>query len=179
MGFSSGDDYKLALAFDGDRFMTPWLAVMGGRAPAVPMVDVHLTHGGGTVRAVKAKVVPVPEIVQIMHRSVVEEFGNESHWPKHVLVRYQWTEEVEVDATAGAYVLLGFGVIVASIASSSALLSHQAKLGSFFREIVREDEDGGAGGGGGALLAGRPAQGGTLASPGAEGRSQPGQAKHD
>lgn len=44
VGFSAVDDYKLSLSFDGDRFVTPWLLVMGPKAPAVPLVTVRLAR---------------------------------------------------------------------------------------------------------------------------------------
>jgi hypothetical protein len=34
---------------------------------------------------------------------------NETHWPKHVLVHYRWSEVAEVDSVAGLYVLFGLG----------------------------------------------------------------------
>jgi hypothetical protein len=34
---------------------------------------------------------------------------NETHWPKHVLVHYRWSEVAEVDSAAGLYVLFGLG----------------------------------------------------------------------
>lgn len=44
VAFSPGDEYKLALAFDGDRFLTPWLPVLGKRAPEVPLLQVELVR---------------------------------------------------------------------------------------------------------------------------------------
>ena len=44
VGFVAGDEYKLALAFDGDRFLTPWLPVLGKRAPEVPLLQVELVR---------------------------------------------------------------------------------------------------------------------------------------
>jgi hypothetical protein len=52
VGLLPGDEYKLALAFDGDRFLTPWLTVMGKRAPHVPLIEVELVR---TARAVCAR----------------------------------------------------------------------------------------------------------------------------
>ena len=44
VGFSAADDYKMSLSFDHDRFLTPWLLVMGPKAPDVPMVHVSLVR---------------------------------------------------------------------------------------------------------------------------------------
>lgn len=48
VGFSAADDYKLSLSFDHDRFLTPWLLVMGPKAPQVPMVHVQLARARWT-----------------------------------------------------------------------------------------------------------------------------------
>ncbi len=48
VGLLPGDEYKLALAFDGDRFLTPWLTLLGKHAPEVPLVDVELVRGTGS-----------------------------------------------------------------------------------------------------------------------------------
>jgi hypothetical protein len=44
VGLLPGDEYKLALSFDGDRFLTPWLTVLGKRAPQVPLIEVDLVR---------------------------------------------------------------------------------------------------------------------------------------
>ena len=44
VGLLPGDEYKLSLAFDGDRLLTPWLTLMGKHAPEVPLVDVELVR---------------------------------------------------------------------------------------------------------------------------------------
>lgn len=44
VGFSAADDYKMSLSFDHDRFVTPWVLVMGPKAPEVPLVNVHLVR---------------------------------------------------------------------------------------------------------------------------------------
>ena len=94
-----GEEYKLALAFDGDRFLTPWLTLLGRRAPDVPLVDVELvrdarrgvqcahsdadsrtlasaqTHTGGSISAVHAKALPVPPAYLRLHEELIRVRG--------------------------------------------------------------------------------------------------------
>ena len=43
------------------------------------------------------------------HALLVEEFRNSTHWPKHLLVRYQWVNASPVEALKGLYVVSGAG----------------------------------------------------------------------
>ena len=67
------------------------------------------TYAVGGIKGVKAATVAASEQVTALHAELVQEWSNESHWPKHLLVQYRWHEDADVDATAGVYVLLGFG----------------------------------------------------------------------
>lgn len=49
-------EYKLQLAFDHDRFVTPWLALWGQGAPEAPLLEVHLTRAGEVLLDVEARV---------------------------------------------------------------------------------------------------------------------------
>jgi hypothetical protein len=97
IGFAPGDEYKLALSADRDKLHTPWLTLLGKNAPAVPLVDVTLSHAGGVVRSMHAKSVPVPAPFLVLHADLVAEWKNATAWPKHVLVRYQWLEDARID----------------------------------------------------------------------------------
>ncbi|ACO62440.1 predicted protein, partial [Micromonas commoda] len=101
------DEYKISLSFEGDRHLTGWL-LRGDEDPGVvPMLDIEITHGRGEIRAVKADTVAVGRKYLKTHRSLVEEFHNHTVWPKHLLVRYRWTEKTDVDAKFSSTVLLG------------------------------------------------------------------------
>ena len=39
------------------------------------------------------------------HQAMIAEFKNASHWPKHLLVRYRFKTENDVDLDRGLYVL--------------------------------------------------------------------------
>ena len=43
------------------------------------------------------------------HALLVEEFRNSTHWPKHLLVRYQWVNASPVEALKGLYTVSGAG----------------------------------------------------------------------
>ena len=90
VGFAAGDEYKLALAFDGDRFLTQWLPVLGKRAPEVPLLQVELvrrvaarlprcahtpraqTHTGGYISAVHASSQAVPASYLRVHAELIQ-----------------------------------------------------------------------------------------------------------
>ena len=157
VGFGAGDELKVSLSFDGDRFPTPWLPVLGARAPPVPLLDVQLVRGcarGVLLRAAytacahrarsrgrrtRAAASPpctrrprpcrprtcgctasssrrvwsrcgaarLPLTRLVLTRA--QEFQNDTHWPKHVLVQYRWEEVSDVDSVAGLYAALTLG----------------------------------------------------------------------
>ena len=43
------------------------------------------------------------------HLPRAQEFRNETHWPKHLLVHYHWAEVAPVDGVAGLYALFALG----------------------------------------------------------------------
>lgn len=43
-----------------------------------------------------------------MHKALVEEWRNES-WPKHLLIKYEFKSELEVDLDRGLYVVMAMG----------------------------------------------------------------------
>ena len=141
LGFQPGDELKLAFAFDSDRLPTPWLPVLGPRAPPVPLLDVQLTRTGGFVTAVQAATVPVPEAYLRLHQELLQEFRNDSHWPKHVLARYHWREVSEEDADAGQYALTLGGLLLATAALASAALSQGAPLTALLAGPLAEPDD--------------------------------------
>jgi hypothetical protein len=48
----------------------------------------------------------------------VQEFRNDTHWPKHVLVHYRWVEVADVDSVAGLYALFVIGAAHGSACSA-------------------------------------------------------------
>ena len=56
-----------------------------------------------------AQVLEVPAEDLVEHRSLVEEYADETRWPKHLLVHYRWTVQHEVDVEHGLYMLFAAG----------------------------------------------------------------------
>lgn len=125
-------EYKLSLSFNGDRFHTPWLSVIGKKINAVPMIEVDLVRSGSQLRSVRAKVVPAPGTIGDTHKQLLEEFGNIELWPKHLLIQYKWTSVDEIDVDRGLYMLFGGSLLLTTIASLSVVNSYQAKLAQLF-----------------------------------------------
>ena len=55
-----------------------------------------------------------PGVYKVQHPNLVLEFKagsrNFTSWPKHLLVRYQWQTENDVDLDRGLYLLFAIGV---------------------------------------------------------------------
>jgi hypothetical protein len=54
-------------------------------------------------------VLPLPDELLLQHASLYDEFKNETHWPKHVLVHYHFRNEGDIDFQQGLYVLTALG----------------------------------------------------------------------
>uniref|UniRef100_A0A7S0X0S9 Transmembrane 9 superfamily member n=1 Tax=Chlamydomonas leiostraca TaxID=1034604 RepID=A0A7S0X0S9_9CHLO len=144
------DDYKLQLSFDGDRHLTPWLKVIGKGAPPVPVVEVELRRSGEELLGVVAKVLPAPVHYQHAHAHLVEEWRNASEWPKHLLVRYEWVTENDVDLDRGLYVLFGAALLVLLLLIFTAVQDAGPKLAIFLQEVAGDDHVAGVNGAPGA-----------------------------
>lgn len=83
--WKSGDDYKIQLSFDGDRVVTPWLKILGPRAPEAPVLVIELTRSGDALVAVRGAMESLPPSSADGHR-VKMEFEDEAVWPKHLTV---------------------------------------------------------------------------------------------
>lgn len=138
VGFSSNEAYKLALMVGKERYTTPWLLVFGLPSGKVPMVDITLTHFVGELRGVSAKVVTMPDEFIVKHPSVSSHYHNMTHWPKHLLLRYTWKEQAEVDVPAGLFVLFGTGFILTTVLALFILQSSKEKITKFVNQQMVE-----------------------------------------
>lgn len=145
LSFRPDDEYKIALSFDGDRHATTWLPILApssspdGNPDPVPMLDVELVHGHGHVLAARADVVAVsPEYLR-RHAELVREFQSPETWPKHLLVRYRWTERVDVDANAGLGVALGVCAALSIAAFASACAAYAGEISDAVDAMAAED----------------------------------------
>eukprot|EP00775_Hariotina_reticulata_P005645 gene5645-5884_t len=117
-------DYRIQLAFDGDRILTPWLTVLGKNVEGMPLVEVELRKAGDELRGVRAR-----------------EHQNITHWPKHVLVHYHFADEGDVDFTNGLYVLLISCLVVFVLLSINTLAGVQSKVAQFLKDVVGTEYD--------------------------------------
>ncbi|PON51614.1 ATP-dependent helicase/deoxyribonuclease subunit B [Parasponia andersonii] len=144
-GYTGADPYKISFQVGREKFLIPWLFVVNRKSSEVPMIDVHLRYSGGDLLGVTAKVVDMPHHYIEVHPNIRQQFWDPQQWPKHVLIRYTWEEQSEIDVTSGFYVLFGSGLMLSFILSIYILQSSRDKLARFVRETVAENSmpDGG------------------------------------
>eukprot|EP00249_Psilotum_nudum_P005231 c18686_g1_i1 orf=276-926(+) len=135
-GYTGADPYKISLQFGKEKFTTTWLYVIGRQGPDVPMIDVHLRYSGGDLQGAVAKVVNMPQQYVKQHEEVIKQFWDVEKWPKHILVRYHWEENSDVDVEMGLYVLFGFGFTLTLVVALHILQSSKDKLARFVKENV-------------------------------------------
>ncbi|KGN58700.1 uncharacterized protein LOC101203220 [Cucumis sativus] len=145
VGYTGADPYKISFQVGKEKFLVPWLLVINRKSAEVPMIDVHLRYSGSDLHGVTAKVVDMPHIYIDTHPHISKQFWDQQHWPKHILVRYTWEEQSEIDVTSGLYVLFGSGLTLSFILSVYILQSSKDKLARFVRETVVESSIPGVG----------------------------------
>ncbi|KAK3405003.1 uncharacterized protein LOC104425104 [Eucalyptus grandis] len=137
-GFTNADPYKVSFQVGREKFLVPWLFLINRNSKEVPMIDMHLRYSGSDLLGVTAKVVDMPHHFVEIHPNIKTQFWDVNSWPKHVLVRYSWEEQSEIDVTSGFYVLFGSGLMLSFILSIYVLQSSREKLARFVKETVAE-----------------------------------------
>lgn len=137
-GYTGADPYKISFQVGKEKFLVPWLLLINRKSTEVPMVDVHLRYSGNDMLGVTAKVVDMPHHYIELHPDIKKQFWDTQHWPKHVLVRYTWEEQSEIDVAAGFYVLFGSALLMSVILSIFILQSSGDKFSRFVKETVAE-----------------------------------------
>ncbi|XP_021624506.1 uncharacterized protein LOC110623791 isoform X1 [Manihot esculenta] len=141
-GYTGADPYKISFQVGREKFLIPWLFLINRKSSEVPMIDVHLRYSGSDLHGVTAKVVDMPHHYIEIHPDIRKQFWDPQHWPKHVLVRYTWEEQSDIDVTSGFYVLFGSvvntGLMLSFILSIYILQSSRDKLARFVMETVAE-----------------------------------------
>ncbi|XP_075510307.1 uncharacterized protein LOC142546466 [Primulina tabacum] len=137
-GYTGADPYKISFQVGREKFHIPWLFVINRKSSEVPMIEMHLRYSGGDLHGVTAKVVDMPNHYVELHPDIRKQFWDQQQWPKHILVRYTWEEQSEIDVTSGFYVLFGSGVILAFILAIYVLQSSRDKFARFVKETVAE-----------------------------------------
>ncbi|KAL5709886.1 hypothetical protein ACHQM5_020516 [Ranunculus cassubicifolius] len=144
-GYTGADPYKISFQVGREKFLIPWLLLINRKSTEVPMIDVHLRYSGTDLHGVTAKVLDMPHHYVEIHPDIRTQFWAPEHWPKHVLVRYTWEEQSEIDVAAGFYVLFGSGLMLSFVLAIYILQSSKDKLEKFLRETVAESSMPGGG----------------------------------
>ncbi|KAE8694927.1 putative NT domain of poly(A) polymerase and terminal uridylyl transferase-containing protein [Hibiscus syriacus] len=144
-GYTGADPYKISFQVGKEKFLVPWLFLINRKSSEVPMIDMHLRYSGGDLHGVTAKIVDMPYHYVEIHPNIRKQFWDPQHWPKHVLVRYTWEEQSEIDVTSGFYVLFGSGLMLSFILSIYILQSSRDKLAKFVMDTVVESSASGVG----------------------------------
>lgn len=132
-------EYKLQLSFDGDRYVTQWIKIMGPGAPSFPSVIVSLRKAGEDLLGVSSHVIETPVHYLHSHSRLVDEFKNASHWPKHLLVHYHWKSEHEADLDTGLLAVMIVSLLVLMVVLVNATRGSKSKLEQFIKEMTHQD----------------------------------------
>eukprot|EP00210_Caulerpa_lentillifera_P004612 g4398.t1 len=147
------DEYKIQFAFDHERLVSSWLTIISKpNAPGaafdlfhghkltnevlVPFVTVTLWKRDDELLRVKVESRRLPEQYMSSHPELVKEYKDHSHWPKHILVKYQWESYDEVDAERGLLVLLYGGLFMIVVMILGVLVNARENLERFLTEIA-------------------------------------------
>ncbi|GER44288.1 mitochondrial transcription termination factorfamily protein [Striga asiatica] len=137
-GYTGADPYKISFQVGHEKFYVPWLFVINRKSSEVPMIEMNLRYSGADLLGVTAKVIDMPNSYVELHPDIRKQFWDQQHWPKHILVRYTWEEQSEIDVTSGFYVLFGWGMILSFILAMYILQSSRDKIARFVKETVAE-----------------------------------------
>ncbi|CAA3018293.1 uncharacterized protein LOC111395885 [Olea europaea subsp. europaea] len=137
-GYTGADPYKISFQVGREKFYIPWLFVINRKNSEVPMIEMHLRYSGADLLGVTAKVIDMPHSYLEIHPDIHKQFWDQQLWPKHILVRYTWEEQSEIDVASGLYVLFGSGLTLSFMLSIFILQSSQDKLARLVRETVAD-----------------------------------------
>ncbi|KAM7263504.1 hypothetical protein ACFE04_001187 [Oxalis oulophora] len=137
-GYTNSDAYKISFQVGREKFLVPWLYLINRKSSEVPMIHLHLTYSGLDLLGVTAKLLDMPHHYVEIHPDIKTQFWDPQHWPKHVLVRYTWEEQSEIDVASGFYVLFGSGLLMSFVLSIYILQSSREKISRFVMETVAD-----------------------------------------
>ncbi|EPS71005.1 hypothetical protein M569_03751, partial [Genlisea aurea] len=137
-GYTGADPYKVSFQVGREKFYVPWLLLINRKSTEVPMIEMNLRYSGGDLLGVVARVTDMPPKYVELHPDIRKQFWDQQQWPKHILVRYTWEEQSEIDVVSGFYVLFGSGLVLSFILAIYVLQSSRDKLSKFLNETVGE-----------------------------------------
>ena len=134
--FEKGDDYKLSLALDHYRFHSSWMRIIDGKknSISIPMIQVDLVLAGEELRSFRAKVVPLPKEYSSAHAESISHFRNDTHWPKLLVVKYNWKEKDLVKVELGILVVTAIGVLVGTYLIMK-IIAGSGEISNFMQEV--------------------------------------------
>jgi hypothetical protein len=145
--------YKVQLAFDGERLITPWLAVLGREGGGVPVIKLVFSSAGPALTRVVASVTPAPPAYLAAHGGLAAEWADPAVWPKHVPVSVSWAPpSPAVDRRAGAGVVLWGGLLAALAALVVAVAGKEKLVADLLEDVAGVIQGGGGWEAGGAAV---------------------------
>lgn len=150
---------SLQLAFDHQRFVTPWLKLSGSAMHRLrnPVVHVELTRSGSSLTGVRGTVygykkntgmaggMEIHESKQFMSKLFQEFYDDKSGAAtKRVLVKYTFRTKHETDRGMAVLILMAMGVGVAGLMALSTILSYRRELREFYTDVVQDSVRSGA-----------------------------------
>lgn len=150
---------SLQLAFDHQRFVTPWLKLSGSAMHRLrnPVVHVELTRSGSALAGVRGAVygykkntgmaggMEIHESKHFMSKLFQEFYDVKSGaTTKRVLVKYTFRTKHETDRGMAVLILMAAGVVVAGLMALSTFLSYQRELREFYTDVVQDPVRSGA-----------------------------------
>jgi hypothetical protein len=134
--FEKGDDYKLSFALDHYTFHSPWMRIIDGKKKSIsiPMIQVDMVLAGEELTSFRAKVVPLPKEYSSAHMESINHFRNDTHWPKLLVVKYNWKEKDLVKVELGILVVTAIGVLVGTYLMLK-IIAGSGELSAFMHEV--------------------------------------------
>ncbi len=144
---------SLQLAFDHQRFVTPWLKLSGSAMHRLknPVVHVELTRSGSALTGVRGTVygykkntgmaggMEIHESKRFMSKLFQEFYDDASgSKTKRVFVKYTFRTKHETDRGMAVLVLMALGVGVAGLMALSTFLSYRRELREFYTDVVHD-----------------------------------------
>lgn len=134
--------YRVEFALThGGSVRTPWLSVMGPRAPALPFLDVTLHADGPEILRVEASAKQLPSEDAWRHQDVMLRWLNDTAWPKELVVRWRWVDDASAAEERAYGTALALCVALALAFIAKALLPERRRVASLFGEAARSVQE--------------------------------------
>lgn len=134
---AGGGGYRLALALSRDgKVRTPWLSVLGARAPPVPYIDVLLHADSVDLLRAEARVESMLADDTALYEELVTHWLNGTAWPKSILVKWHWADDARGASHRALTIALTVCVGLATLALLRAVLPASRDLANLTADLV-------------------------------------------